>query len=196
MQLFNYRLRNAPLPAKVMILSLMTSLCLAYVYALGNILLVVGWRPQDIAIHYYGAAQAPQSSTQKNNDKQGVGVDEGEQSLDLDQLVDTSPSPVVIKPSFKNLVQEGHFHLFGMTSFFFILTFLALFTGAGSFLKTTLVSTPYFAIIFDNISFMATRFWGPSFAYLTAVSGAFLGLCFSGLILVIVLEILKKPEEV
>lgn len=183
---FNYRLRLAPIEVKIMIAGFLLALGLAYIYALGNIALVIGWTPQDIATHYYGAPQAIAAD-------QPAATGEAEFSLD-DVAAEPAPAPL-IRPSFKNLVQEGHFHLFGMTSFFFGLTFLGLFTSVRRKLKLFLVGVPYVAIIFDNVSFMATRFLGPAFAYLTAVSGAFMGICFTALWFVIAAEIFKSGDS-
>ncbi len=182
---FDFLLRNAPLPVKVLAGGFLLSLSLAYVYALGNIALVIGWTPRAIAVHYYGAEEVIRVEAAPT----------GEQSLDLDAAPTEKPAAVLgPRPSFKNLVQEGHFHLFGMTSFFFALTFLGLFTAVPLKWKTLMVGTPYVAIVFDNLSFMATRFWGPQFSYLTAISGAFMGLSFSALWLAVALEIIKKSE--
>jgi hypothetical protein len=182
---FNYRLRNAPLAVKVMAAGFLLSLSLAYIYALGNIALVIGWTPRAIAVHYYGAEEVIRAEA----------VVQGEQSLDLDADSSEPAKPVLgPRPSFKNLVQEGHFHLFGMTSFFFALTWLGLFTAVPDKWKAVLVGVPYIAIIFDNLSFMATRFLGPQFSYLTALSGAFMGLSFAALWFAVGYEIIKKPE--
>ena len=99
------------------------------------------------------------------------------------------------RPSFKNLVAEGHFHLFGMTSFFFGMTLLGLFTSVPDRYKAILLGLPYLSIVADNLSFMATRFLGPRFAYLTAVSGTFMVICFSLLWIAIVFEIFSKPHS-
>jgi hypothetical protein len=183
MAIFQFRLRNATFPAKVLVAGFLMALGAAYIYALGNIALVVGLTPKDIAVHYYGAEHKIKVES----------VQSGEQSLNLDDAAEAKPN-LAARPSFKNLVQEGHFHLFGMTSFFFCLTLLGLFTGVKDNLKAVLVGLPYLAIIFDNLSFMATRFLGPSFAYLTAISGMFIGICFTALWIVVGLEILRKPE--
>ena len=184
---FQFKLRNAPTSAKVLISGFLLALSLAYIYALGNIAIVIGWTPRDIAVHYYGADEVIKAEL-----KPAI---QGEQEFSLDESTSEKPTKVLgPRPSFKNLVQEGHFHLFGMTSFFFGLTLLGLFTGINEKIKMVLVGTPYVAIIFDNLSFMATRFAGPSFAYLTAISGAFMGLSFSALWTTIILEIIKKPE--
>ncbi|MCB0351723.1 MAG: hypothetical protein KDD38_11105 [Bdellovibrionales bacterium] len=182
--MFNYRLRTAPTSVKVMVAGYLLALGLAYIYALANIALVIGWTPRDIAVHYYGAAEVVKS-------EQAAPV--GEESFSLDEIETQPTEPVIgIRPSFKNLVQEGHFHLFGMTSFFFGLTVFGLFTGVRERTKCILVGAPYIAVIFDNLSFMATRFLGPQFAYLTAIAGGFMGICFAALWLVIGYEILKK----
>lgn len=182
------RLRNAPVSVKALAAGFLFAISLAYLYAIGNIVMVVGWTPRAIAIHYYGAEEVLQS--EKNTISP-----QGEQGLDLDAMA-TAPieNSIGPRPSFKNLVQEGHFHLFGMTSFFFALTVLALFTDVSECKKAFLVGAPYVAIVFDNLSFMATRFLGPQFAYLTAMSGAVMGICFVSLWLLIVIEIFKKPE--
>lgn len=186
MNFFDYRLRNAPRPAKVMVAGYLLCLGLAYIYAIGNIALVIGWTPKDIAVHYYGAEEkvdtAPAAPT-------------GEESLDLDAMTEETEKPAIgPRPSFKNLVGAGHFHLFGMSSFFFGLTLLGLFTGLREPWKTVFVGLPYVSIASDNLSFMATRFLGPNFAYLTAISGAFMGLCFTALWIAIGYELLRKDK--
>jgi hypothetical protein len=182
---FSFKLRNAPPSAKVLVGAFLLSLGLAYVYALANIALVVGLTPKDIAVHYYGAESVVQSV-------QAV----AEESLDLDAVETEKKIELGPRPSFKNLVQEGHFHLFGMTTFFFLLTFLGLFTGLTEKMKMLLVGVPFVAIVLDNVSFMATRFIGPKLAYLTAVSGAIMGITFTTLWVVIALELTKKRENV
>lgn len=179
------RLRNAPTAFKCFALGYVMAISLAYLYALGNIAMVVGLTPKDIAVHYYGA------SIKMTEAAPNV----GEESLDLDQIDSapqvTTPGP---RPSFKALVGEGHFHLFGMSSFFFGLCLLALFTGINETFKGWLVGGAFLFIVFDNISFMATRFLGPKFAVFTAVSGGVMGLCFAALWISIVLELFKKKE--
>ena len=101
----------------------------------------------------------------------------------------------VLRPSLKRLVSEGHFHLFGMTSFFFGLTFIGLFTSIREKWKMIMVGIPFLAVIVDNLSFLATRFIGPRLAYLTAVSGGLMAICFSILWLVIVWELLMKGSQ-
>lgn len=181
--MFDLKIRNFPRPAKVMVCGFLFSLSLAYVYAILNIAMVIGWTPRDIAVHYYGSEKRISPANVKP-------LAEGEQDFNLDspeppvQEVDLGP-----RPSFKSLVQEGHFHLFGMTSFFFGLTLLGLFLGISERWKMILCGTPYLSIALDNLSFMATRFLGPHFAYLTALSGSLMGLSFVALWYLILREI-------
>jgi hypothetical protein len=184
-QFFNFRLRNAPTPVKALALGYILALSLAYVYAIGNIAMVVGLSPKDIMVHYYGAEKtievAPKAA--------------GEEEFSLDDAPAAAPmAELGPRPSFKNLVAAGHFHLFGMSSFFFGLTLLGLFTSLKTNVKTLLVFIPFVAVIFDNLSFLATRFLGPAFAYLTAISGAFMGLTFAALWFAVLYEVLQKRE--
>lgn len=188
-----FQLRNAPFPAKVMIAGFLFALGLSYVYAVANIALVVGLSPREIAIHYYGAEN---SVPKKSKDAVDAGASKsGEESFDLDQVDQIPADPLGPRPSFKNLVQQGHFHLFGMTTFFFILTGLALFTPITEPVKPWAMGLPYLAVVFDNVSFMATRFLGPKFAYLTVVAGAVMGLLFTILWIAVAFEISQKRTE-
>jgi len=163
------------------------SLSLAYIYALANIAIVIGWTPRDVAIHYYGADEVIRTESSEKS--------AGEKEFSLDEVSESkTATDMGARPSFKNLVQEGHFHLFGMTSFFFALSLLGLFTGIPEKFKAFLVGIPYITIVLDNLSFMATRFWGPHFAYLTAIAGGLMGLSFATLWVVVGIEIFKKPE--
>lgn len=188
---WSYRIRQFPLPAKVMVVGYLLALGLAYVYALANIALVVGLSPRDIAVHYYGAAEKVQPK---------AAAPQGEQGVDLDAMSGGSGSNDSAgfehpQPSLKNLVTEGHFHLFGMTSFFFGLTLLGLFTSFRDNVKAFFVGFPYIAVIVDNLSFMATRFIGPKLAFLTAAAGGLMGLTFTILWFAILLEVLQPNGE-
>jgi hypothetical protein len=180
---FEFKLRNAPVPAKVLCVGYLFSLSVGYLYALMNVVLVVGLAPDQIALHYYG-------STEKIN-KTAVSKKEEEFSLE-----DQEPAPpAVVQPGIKKFVAEGHFHLFGMTSFFFGLTLLALFTGVSLKLKSILVGAPYAVIVIDNLSFITTRLLGPSFSYLTAVAGTLMALSFTSLFIVILFEVFQPVEN-
>ena len=181
---FSQRIRDFPLPVKALAAGYLMALALGYCYALANVVLVVGSTPKDIAKHYYGS--------DKKIEQQAAPV--GEESFDLNTPTQTE-SAVGPRPSLKNLVGEGHFHLFGMTSFFFGLTLLGLFTSLSEIPKAFLVGVPYFTIIIDNLSFMATRFLGPQFAFLTAAAGSFMALSFAALWLSIFWEIIHPRSS-
>jgi len=185
-EMLKMRLRNAPKPVKALALSYTAALSLAYLYAIINIGLVIGLTPAAIATHYYGSAHSV--------DIQKVETS-GEQELNLENDVVDTKQEIGPRPSFKNLVAEGHFHLFGMTSFFFGLTLLSLFTGLTLNQKTWMMIIPYVAVVLDNVSFMITRFGGPKFAYLTVMAGALMGMSFIILWLSVVSEVLKKADS-
>lgn len=184
---WNYEFRNAPKPAKALALGYIMAISLAYVYALGHILHAVGWTPAAIATHYYGA---PERVIEKEAGSKG------EESFSLDEEVEEVPVSMGTRPSFRNLVATGHFHLFGMSSFFFGLTLLGLFVRLSDQWKTILVFSPYVAVVLDNLSFLATRFGGPEFAYLTAFAGAIMGMSFFALWFFILREVISSPENV
>lgn len=183
---WSFEFRNAPRPAKALALGYLMAISLAYVYALGHIMHAVGWTPAAIATHYYGA---PDRIAEAHVQETG----EAEFSFD-DEIAEPDVS-MGARPSFRNLVATGHFHLFGMSSFFFGLTLLGLFVRLTDGWKSILVFMPYVAVVLDNLSFLATRFGGPEFAYLTAFAGAIMGSCFFALWLLILREVFSSPEN-
>lgn len=193
---WNFKLRNAPMPAKALALGYLMALSMAYVYAIGNIMLVVGWTPAAIAEHYYGASERIEVEQDISVE---TGSGSGEESFSLEDEGSSGLSEDVPqigpRPSFKNLVATGHFHIFGMSSFFFGLCLLGLFTGIDSSLKTPMVFFPFVAVVLDNLSFLATRFGGPEFAYLTAIAGGLMGISFLALWSTVLWEIFQKPGE-
>ncbi|MEZ4871805.1 MAG: hypothetical protein R2827_06065 [Bdellovibrionales bacterium] len=185
MELNKWQIKNWPKSFRVLAIGYLLSLSLAYAYALLNIALVVGLTPKDIMVHYYGSDQKIEVTTAPS----------GEESFSFDELEDETKQKIIVQPSLKSLVAEGHFHLFGMTSFFFGLCLLALFTSVNEKLKCWMVGLPFFAVVVDNLSFLATRFLGPKFAYLTASAGALMFASFSILWIVIFRDLIQawKP---
>lgn len=187
--LSKWKLRNAPRPLKAMAAGYLFALSLAYIYAIGNIAMSVGLTPKSIAIHYYG-------NDGRVVDEPGTKNTTGEVELNLDAAIlaeDIAKNPGP-RPSFRKLVAEGHFHLFGMSSFFFGMTLLGFFTGLSDKWKTFALSAPYVTVVLDNLSFLATRFGGPEFAYLTVIAGTLMGISFMILWFAIGWE-LKQPAE-
>lgn len=184
MQLQDVRLRNLPKHWKVFALGYLMALSLSYFYALVNIALVIGFTPKDIMIHYYGADKKIEIVSQAN---------QSEEEFSLDDIEEKDVA-IIAQPSLKTLVAEGHFHLFGMTSFFFGLCLLGLFTSVKAKTKVILMIMPFVTIVVDNLSFLATRFLGPNFAYLTAVAGGLMFISFSCLWVVIFRDIVLPAE--
>jgi hypothetical protein len=181
-----FRLRNAPLPVKVFALAYLCVLSVGYLYAMANIALVIGFTPKDIAVHYYGSAEEIKPKASPT----------GEQPLDFDQLSAEAKVVEHPRPSLKNLVQEGHFHLFGMSSFFFGLCLIGLFTGGSDRAKAFMVGLPFAAVLVDNLSFLATRFLGPQFAFLTALAGSLMAFSFAWIWFAIIKEVLYSRKGI
>lgn len=199
--MFGITLRKLPWYAKLMVTGYLLAIAFGYVYALGNVAMVVGLSHDEIVRHYYGneATQA-QLKAAAAPPKVEAGASK-EEELDLDLGDDAAPAAaapaddkaapaaaaapveeeILPVPTFKSLVGEGHFHLFGMTSFFFGLALIALFLEVSEWRKAVLSVTPFFAVIFDNLSLLATRFFGPGWAFLTMISGALMALSFLGI---------------
>ncbi len=191
--MFGITLRKLPWYAKWMITGYLIAIAAGYLYAMGNLALVVGLTPDEIQEHYYGNEATQQKLREEAQGPKVAAGEAVEEELDLDLGGDDAAAPAAAAaeavpeeeilpiPSFKSLVAEGHFHIFGMTSFFFGLCLIALFLEVGEVRKGILCITPFFAILFDNVSLLATRFLGPSWVFLTIASGALMALSFLGI---------------
>lgn len=185
--IFSSSLRNFPGHVKFFAGSFLLAMGVAYIYALLNVAIVIGFSPKDVTEHYHGTVVNQEEATKIAN--------EGEMEIDLDAMDDKPVEPISTGWSFKNLVSAGHFHMFGMSTFFFGLCLLGLFVSIPNKIKSILVSLPFVLTILDNLSFMAVKFLSPHFSFLTIVVGTLMGLNFTILWLLIAREVISKPTK-
>lgn len=176
------RLSNMPLSVKLLFTAVLLSLGTGYLFAIGNISLKVGFSPEDAALKYYGnetsrAALEEMTNTEVSSEDAGVS-DAEEFSFDDLEEQEAESEPLVPVPTFEALVTEGHFHLFGYTSIFFICGLIIVFAAIPRWLKGTLILAPFIASVLDIWSMLLTRFVGPGFAYLLIVSGMIMAVSF------------------
>ncbi|NND72091.1 MAG: hypothetical protein HKN43_10975 [Rhodothermales bacterium] len=199
--IFNISLARFPMPAKLLFTAVLLTLGTGYIFAIGNIALKVGFAPDEVATKYYGNEASRQAIEDiEAGDATGeAGVEEGEEFSfdDLDDQEGMSDEPIVPIPTFETLVAEGHFHLFGYTSIFFLCGLVLLFAELPAMLKNVLIVAPFAASVLDTWSILLTRFVGPGFAWMLIISGMVMSLSF---LLVFVIGIyqlwfLKNHEE-
>ncbi|MDA0378667.1 MAG: hypothetical protein O3C45_08285 [Bacteroidetes bacterium] len=176
------RLSNMPLSVKLLFTAVLFSLGTGYLFALGNIALKVGFTPEEAALKYYGnetsrAALEEMTDTEVSADEAGVSEAEEFSFDDLEEQ-EAESEPLVPVPTFEALVTEGHFHLFGYVSIFFICGLIIIFAAIPRWLKGTLVLAPFIASVLDIWSMLLTRFVGPGFAWLLVISGTIMALSF------------------
>lgn len=176
------RLSNMPLSVKLLFTAVLFSLGTGYLFALGNIALKVGFTPEEAALKYYGnetsrAALEEMTDTEVSADEAGVS-DAEEFSFDDLEEQEAESEPLVPVPTFEALVTEGHFHLFGYVSIFFICGLIIVFAAIPRRLKGTLVLAPFIASVLDIWSMLLTRFVGAGFAWLLVISGTIMALSF------------------
>lgn len=176
------RLSNMPLSVKLLFTAVLFSLGTGYLFALGNIALKVGFTPEEAALKYYGnetsrAALEEMTDTEVSADEAGVS-DAEEFSFDDLEEQEAESEPLVPVPTFEALVTEGHFHLFGYVSIFFICGLIIVFAAIPRWLKGTLVLAPFIASVLDIWSMLLTRFVGAGFAWLLVISGTIMALSF------------------
>lgn len=182
-----------PLSVKLLFTAVLFSLGCGYIFALGNIAFKVGFSPEAAALKYYGnetsrAALEEMTDTEVSADEAGVS-DAEEFSFDDFEEQEAESEPLVPVPTFEALVTEGHFHLFGYVSIFFICGIIIVFAEIPVWLKSTLVLAPFIASVFDIWSMLLTRFLGPGWAWLLVFSGMVMALSFLAVFVISVYQI-------
>ena len=183
--LSSMRLANMPMSVKLLFTAVLMTLGTGYIFALANVALKVGFSSEEVALRYYGNEASRQvlrdieQSVEPTEDG-GAGIVEGDSfSFDeFDEVLPAEQEPIVSIPSLEALVSEGHFHLFGYTTIFFLCGLIIVFAEAPSALKNTLIIAPFVASVLDIWSMLLTRFVGPGFAWLLMISGMVMALSF------------------
>lgn len=201
----NIRLSKMSMPLKLLFTAALMTLGTGYLFAISNIALKIGFSQQEVAMRYYGneasrrALQELEQDTTPSDSEAGVVEEEAFSFDELDEDAAATESIVSI-PTMETLVSEGHFHLFGYTTIFFLCGLVVVFADLPNWLKNTLIVAPFAASVLDIWSMLLTRFVGPGFAWLLIISGMVMSLSF---LLVFVIGIYQlwflhesKPEVI
>ncbi|MFQ5572002.1 MAG: hypothetical protein ACE5G0_20180 [Rhodothermales bacterium] len=182
--IFKQRLADMPVSARLLLTAVLFTLGTGYLFALTNMTLKVGFTKEDVALHYYGNEASREALRELEQEEvpaeSGGEVVEGEEFSfdDLEQDADISSEPIVPVPTLEALVAEGHFHLFGYTSIFFLCGLVVLFADLRLWLKNTLIVAPFAASVLDIWSMLLTRFVGAGFSWMLMISGFVMALSF------------------
>ena len=197
----NIRLREFTIPAKVLVTCVLLTLGTGYIFALTNVALQVGFKTEEVTLHYYGN-EATRQALEEMKAMAEADTDPGvveEDAMSFDELDESDPvvaETIVPVPSFDALVAEGHFHLFGYTSIFFLCGLILLFAEIKVGLKSVLIAAPFVASVLDIWSMLLTRFVGAGFAWMLMISGAVMA---SSFLLVFIIGIYQtwfmKPNK-
>jgi hypothetical protein len=194
----NIKLSNMPLSVKLLFTAALLSLGTGYIFALSNVALKVGFSPEDATLKYYGNEASRAALEEMTNDTvsaDDAGVSKSEELSFDDMEADQAESePLVPVPTFEALVTEGHFHLFGYVSIFFICGLIIVFADIPRWLKGTLVLAPFLASVLDIWSMLLTRFISPNFAYLLIISGMIMALSFLLVFVISIYQLWFIPE--
>ena len=196
----NLRLSNLPSPARLLLTAMLLTLGTGYLFAITNVVLKVGILPDEVVVHYYGneaSRQALQDIEASNQigEEGGVVEEEAFSFDDLEEVTGLSDEPIVPVPTLETLISEGHFHLFGYTSIFFLCGLVVLLATLKPWFKGTLIIAPFVASVFDIWSMLLTRFVGPSFSWMMIISGTVMAVSFIVVFLIGIYQMwfMKQP---
>lgn len=179
------KLGTLRMPAKLLLTAVLFTLGTGYLFALSNVALKIGFLPDDVALHYFGneasrqALEAIEDDAAAAVDSEGGIVEDDAVSFDdLDQDAGISDEPFVPIRTLETLISEGHFHLFGYTSIFFLCGLVIIFAELPRWFKNTLIVAPFAASVLDIWSMLLTRFVGPNFSWMLIISGTVMAVSF------------------
>ncbi|MBI3307279.1 MAG: hypothetical protein HYZ84_05705 [Candidatus Omnitrophica bacterium] len=84
--------------------------------------------------------------------------------------------------AFAKLINENHFHVFGLSMLFFMIGLLFTFTSLPELPKAVFVAAPFAGMFFDFASLWLTVFSSSLFGWFSIIFGAFMALSFFMLI--------------
>lgn len=194
-------LSRMPMPVKLLFTAALLTLGTGYIFAITNLALKVGFTPEEATLKYYGneaSRQALEEMTDNSVSEDEEGVSE-EESFSFDEFEEEQADAEVIVPvpTLDALVAEGHFHLFGYVSIFFVCGLIIVFADINSVLKSTLILAPFVASVFDIWSILLTRFVSPGFVYVLIFSGMVMAVSFLMVFMIAMYQLwfIKHPEN-
>jgi hypothetical protein len=174
------------IPAKLLLTSVLFTLGTGYLFAISNVALKIGFLPDEVALHYFGNESSRQAleeiagEADAAADAEGGIVEEEAFSFDdLEEETGVSSEPFVPVKTLETLISEGHFHLFGYTSIFFLCGLVIIISEIPRWLKNILIVAPFAASVLDIWSMLLTRFIGPNFSWMLIISGSVMAISFA-----------------
>jgi len=173
------------IPAKLLLTFVLLTLGTGYLFAISNVALKIGFLPQEVALHYFGneasrqAVEAIEGDAAAAEGVEGGVVEEDAFSFDdLEEEAGISSEAFVPVKTLETLISEGHFHLFGYTSIFFLCGIIIIISEIPRWFKNTLIVSPFIASMLDIWSMLLTRFVGPNFSWMLVISGTVMAVSF------------------
>lgn len=162
------RLKDWPLPGKVLVTMILLMMSLGMGGALGQIIVhdivPTFWGSKDRAMH---ESNFPEKAT----------------SLRGDLFADAMVAEKVAQPFYRSdkfifALKFTHIHFFGMSAIFILMGMLVLFLDLGTSARTWLIVLPFIGIIIDLTSVWLKTFIHPAFFWLHIPGGLLFGLVF------------------
>ena len=95
--------------------------------------------------------------------------------------------------SLLQLTRVSHVHLFGISIIFLLTGAIFSLSETPTWFRVVVLVAPYLAIVMDIGSWWVTKYYGPVFAYIVLMGGAFMGLSLACQILVSLWEMWIEP---
>jgi hypothetical protein len=164
------KLRQFPVPAKVLVTAILGSMAIGLVGALGQILI------HDIIPTFYKGSPAGHAAHSAHE------LPEGERG-DLLADMPFKPAPEIPRPIYESeqfvwTLRWTHIHLFGMNMIFIFVGMVTSFLDLSSKTRTWLIALPFIGILIDIASMWLKGYVSPHFFWLHVPGGGLFGMIF------------------
>jgi hypothetical protein len=164
------KLRQFPVPAKVLVTAILGSMAIGLVGALGQILI------HDIIPTFYKGSPAGHAAHSAHE------LPEGERG-DLLADMPFKPAPEIPRPIYESeqfvwTIRWTHIHLFGMNMIFIFVGMVTSFLDLSSKTRTWLIALPFIGILIDIASMWLKGYVSPHFFWLHVPGGGLFGMIF------------------
>jgi hypothetical protein len=164
------KLRQFPVPAKVLVTAILGSMAIGLVGALGQILV------HDIIPTFYKGSPAGHAAHSTHEPPVG---ERGDLLADMP----SKPTPEIPKPIYESeqfvwTLRWTHIHLFGMNMIFIFVGIVTSFLDLSSKTRSWLIALPFIGILIDIASMWLKGYVSPHFFWLHIPGGGLFGMIF------------------
>ncbi len=180
-----------PMPAKILATSVLVTLAIGLLGALGQIVV------HDIIPTFYSDPAPPQREPQADNGgmdaERSADSGRGDLFADLKTAAPAAQKPFYEGEQFVWTLRWTHIHLFGINMIFILLGGITLLLDTSGRQRSWLIALPFVGVAVDIVAMWLKAFVSPAFFWLHLPGGGLFALVFTYVFVRAIWELWRKP---